>query len=431
MTEPNPIRANIQVLGSPKKTHHGTFLFSNQPTQEESFEDFDFTVNLDKLGPLPVIQPPAPVERHIVKIKRQTYTRNYKLYVGNTIFFCGGRFLTSRAFWAFCLSLILLFGPCILFLIFTCPWLWYHISPAIPIVFAYIFLLTFASMLKTSWTDPGVSKYRRKRDFNMLICVFFFLKKKKILPRNLDKRPINNARLEPHDGYGYRYSSMSDQSIPLPKDVTIKGVQVRLKYCETCYIYRPPRASHCKQCDNCVENEDHHCIWLNNCIGKRNYTAFFTFIVCCTVLCCYVVSFSLTHVIIVCLARTDKSFLLALSQTPVSFFIAVFCFVLLFPISSLTGYHCFLLMRGVTTHEQIRANLASTPFEDHPFNFGNPFKNMYHILCRPHNKSYLARRKFAEEVIEMQPTDITPSNLSTVQDTLENVATSSIPLQNR
>ncbi|GAA5799758.1 hypothetical protein HPULCUR_005175 [Helicostylum pulchrum] len=79
----------------------------------------------------------------------------------------------------------------------------------------------------------------------------------------------------------------------------------------------------------------------------------------------------------------------------------------------------------------IRANLASTPFEDHPFNFGNPFKNMYHILCRPHNKSYLARRKFAEEVIEIQPTDATPSNLSTVQDTLENVATSSIPLQNR
>lgn len=118
-------------------------------------------------------------------------------------------------------------------------------------MFAYIFLITFASMLKTSWTDPGVSKYKRKRDCNMLICIFF-LYKKKILPRNLDKRPNNNARLEPRDRYGYRYSSMSDQSIPLPKDVTIKGAQVRLKYCETCYIYRPPRASHCKQCDNCV-----------------------------------------------------------------------------------------------------------------------------------------------------------------------------------
>lgn len=29
------------------------------------------------------------------------------------------------------------------------------------------------------------------------------------------------------------------------------------------------------------------------------------------------------------------------------------------------------------------------PFEDHPYNFGNPFKNMYHVLCRPHNKRYV------------------------------------------
>ncbi|RCH91145.1 Palmitoyltransferase zdhhc14, partial [Rhizopus stolonifer] len=156
-------------------------------------------------------------------MKKTTKKRNYQLYIGKTLFFCGGRLMTSRAIWAFSVSILFLLAPSILFLIFTCPWLWYQISPAIPIIFAYLLILALASMLKTSWTDPG------------------------ILPRDLDKSAL------PQETYGYPYSSLSDYSlVPSPKDVIIKGMSVRLKYCETCCIYRPPRASHCKQCDNCV-----------------------------------------------------------------------------------------------------------------------------------------------------------------------------------
>ncbi|MCB0370870.1 MAG: hypothetical protein KDD45_15965 [Bdellovibrionales bacterium] len=28
---------------------------------------------------------------------------------------------------------------------------------------------------------------------------------------------------------------------------------------------------HCKRCRRCVEFFDHHCKWLNNCIGAKNY----------------------------------------------------------------------------------------------------------------------------------------------------------------
>lgn len=32
---------------------------------------------------------------------------------------------------------------------------------------------------------------------------------------------------------------------------------------------------HCRTCNKCVEGFDHHCSWLNNCIGRKNYKFFF------------------------------------------------------------------------------------------------------------------------------------------------------------
>jgi hypothetical protein len=53
---------------------------------------------------------------------------------------------------------------------------------------------------------------------------------------------------------------------------------VKIKYCSTCDIYRPPRAVHCGICNCCIERLDHHCPWLGTCIGKRNYKYFIVFL---------------------------------------------------------------------------------------------------------------------------------------------------------
>ena len=57
--------------------------------------------------------------------------------------------------------------------------------------------------------------------------------------------------------------------------------------CSTCSIIRPPLSSHCKYCNTCVMNYDHHCTVLNQCIGARNLRAFTIWILLVFVSCVF------------------------------------------------------------------------------------------------------------------------------------------------
>ena len=50
--------------------------------------------------------------------------------------------------------------------------------------------------------------------------------------------------------------------------------------CPECKIIKVPRSRHCYLCGTCVSVFDHHCEWLNQCIGGGNNVCFFMFIVC-------------------------------------------------------------------------------------------------------------------------------------------------------
>jgi palmitoyltransferase len=44
--------------------------------------------------------------------------------------------------------------------------------------------------------------------------------------------------------------------------------------CPECEIIRTTRSRHCVICNSCIERYDHHCPWINNCVGIKNHNLF-------------------------------------------------------------------------------------------------------------------------------------------------------------
>ncbi|XP_052808787.1 palmitoyltransferase ZDHHC9-like isoform X3 [Mya arenaria] len=289
--------------------------------------------------------------------------RKWEVFPGKNKFCCNGRIMMARQNGIFYFTCTLIIATCGLFFGFDCPYLAVHVTPAIPAVGGALFIFVMATLFRTSFSDPGV------------------------IPRATSDEAADIERQidipNPSVPGAYRPP-------PRTKEVLIRGQVVKLKYCFTCKIFRPPRASHCSLCDNCVERFDHHCPWLGNCVGKRNYRYFYLFILSLSILCIYIFACVLTHLI---LRSQADNFLHAMRDSPASVIEVIVCFFSVWSVIGLTGFHSYLISSQQTTNEDIKGSFSSKRNQENfnPYSHGSIFKNCMSVLCGPNPPSLLDR----------------------------------------
>ncbi|KAK3659719.1 palmitoyltransferase swf1 [Elasticomyces elasticus] len=130
--------------------------------------------------------------------------------------------------------------------------------------------------------------------------------------------------------------------------------------CRTCNLPKPARSKHCSLCQKCVAKSDHHCPWINNCLGRGNYRYFLFLLLSLGVLQIYGTYLSV-YILgpIYREARSESTWedvgnalVEAINEGGISIagvgLLAALTAVL--PLG-LLAYHCYLVWAGMTTNE--------------------------------------------------------------------------------
>jgi len=252
-------------------------------------------------------------------------------------------------------SLTLLLGLSVICLVYPCSYFLTERANPAPVVLGTVCsCLALAFFFLTACTDPG------------------------FLPRQtgpFSEGPPQSSRIDLiFEGQG--------------REMPVRGALVKVRYCTTCCLYRPPRASHCYKCDACVERFDHHCPWVGNCVGKRNYSYFLGFLVTTATMATFGIVVSCVHLKKLTEDNSD-SFDRASREAVASWIVLLLAFPALLFAVGLLCFHFYLLSIGKTTYERLKKSYQTY----HPFARNGPISYLRHVVCCTDTQTLIKWRK--------------------------------------
>ena len=193
--------------------------------------------------------------------------------------------------------------------------------------------------------------------YQIVITTFFYI----IELVNMILCCCTDPGILPRQGRDFYYTTNRNSQRKL-----INGHYMKLNYCYSCCLYKPPRTSHCSLCDNCVERFDHHCLWLGTCVGKRNYKYFY-----CIISCIFLnIIFHVICAIYYIITRiknydnnTNNKLIIIIGYSILAFYDFMF---FIFFLSKLIFVHTMLVFKNMTYYEYVKKKLTIYPV--------NPFK---------------------------------------------------------
>ena len=159
--------------------------------------------------------------------------------------------------------------------------------------------------------------------------------------------------------------------------------------CSTCKIQKPARSKHCKVCGVCVCKQDHHCIWINQCVGYSNYKYFLAFILSHSLICLYaaqvgsmILMFIINKEKLMTAVFTDSQgrqipsgwvivFQYILQRYPAFVFVLALCLMMGVVLGGFFIYHFYMVAKNTTSNERIKVmNIEAAENRENIYNHG-------------------------------------------------------------